>query len=111
MRNAIKLWGTDATEAAALVAGAELAAVQSLAEQCRQTGQEPSIGVPVSDGGFDRRLIGCSGARLAESLITALGHMVTSECTDAGAHRRALCAIEGGDAPGATRIWRSHQAS
>ena len=93
------------------MAGAELAAVQSLAEQCRQTGQEPSIGVPVSDGGFDRRLIGCSGARLAESLITALGHMVTSECTDAGAHRRALCAIEGGDAPGATRIWRSHQAS
>jgi DNA-binding GntR family transcriptional regulator len=111
MRNAIKLWGTDATEAAALVAGAELAAVRSLAEQCRQTGQEPSIGVPVSDGGFHRRLIGCSGARLAESLITALGHMVASECTDAGAHSRALRAIEGGDAPGATRIWRSHQAS
>ena len=110
MRNAIKLWGTDATEAAALVAGAELAAVQSLAEQCRQTGQEPSIGVPVSDGGF-RRLIGCSGARLAESLITALGHMVASECTDASAHSRALRAIEGGDAPGATRIWRSHQVS
>jgi DNA-binding GntR family transcriptional regulator len=78
MRNAMKLWGTDATEAAALVAGAELAAVRSLAEQCRQTGQEPSIDVPVSDGGFHRRLIGCSGARLAESLITALGHMVTS---------------------------------
>jgi DNA-binding FadR family transcriptional regulator len=105
MRNASKLWGTDATEAAALVAGAELAAVQSLAERCRETGQEPSIGVPVSDGGFHRRLIGCSGARLA------VGHMVASECTDAGAHSRALRAIEGGDAPGATRIWRSHQAS
>jgi DNA-binding FadR family transcriptional regulator len=111
MRNAMKLWGTDATEAAALVAGAELAAVRSLAEQCRQTGQEPSIGVPVSDGGFHRRLIGCSGARLAESLITALGHMVTSQCTDAGAHIRVLRAIAGRDAPGATRIWRSHQAS
>ena len=67
--------------------------------------------MPVSDGGFHRRLIGCSGARLAESLITALGHMVTSECTDAGVHSCALSAIEGGDAPGATRIWRSHQAS
>jgi DNA-binding FadR family transcriptional regulator len=111
MLNASKLWGTDATEAAALVAGAELAAVHSLAEQCGETGQEPSIGVPVSDGGFHRRLIGCSGARLAESLITALGHMVTSECTDAGTHSRALRAIEGGDAPRATRIWRSHQAS
>jgi DNA-binding FadR family transcriptional regulator len=110
MRNAMKLWGTDATEAAALVAGAELAAVQSLAEHCRQTGQEPSIGVPVSDGGFHRRLIGCSGARLAESLITALGDMVASECTDAGAHSRALRAIEDGDAHGATRVWRSHQA-
>jgi len=109
MRNAIKLWETDAAEAAALVAGAELAAVQSLAEQCRQTGQEPSIGVPVTDGGFHRRLIGCSGARLAESLITALGDMVAAECTDASAHSRALRAIEGGDAPGATRIWRSHQ--
>ena len=111
MRNASKLWGTDATEAAALVAGAELAAVQSLAERCRETGREPSIGVPVSDSGFHRRLIGCSGARLAESLITALGHMVASECTDAGAHSRALRAIEGGDGHGATRIWRSHQAS
>jgi DNA-binding FadR family transcriptional regulator len=111
IRAASKLWGTDATEAAALVAGAELAAVHSLAERCRQTGQEPSIGLPVSDGGFHRRLIGCSGARLAESLITALGHMVTSECTDAGAHSRALRAIEGGDAPAAARIWRSHQAS
>ena len=36
-------------------------------------------------------------------------NMVASECTDAGAHSRALRAIEGGDAHGATRIWRSHQ--
>jgi hypothetical protein len=52
--------------------------------------------------------LGVAG-RLAESLVTALGEMVASECTDASAHSRALRAIEGGDAHGATRIWRSHQ--
>ena len=109
MRNAIKLWGTETSEAAALAAGAEIAAVQSLAEQCRKTRREPPIGVGVSDDRFHRQLIDCSGARLAHSLMTAVAEMVPTECTNAAAHSRTLQAIERGDARSAVRIWRSHQ--
>jgi DNA-binding FadR family transcriptional regulator len=109
MRNAIKLWDTGAAEAAALAAGAELAAVQALAEQCRRTGREPAIDVAVSDGRFHQRLIDCSGAKLAHCLIAALSEMVLSECTDSSAHSRALRAIGRGNARAAVRVWRAHQ--
>jgi DNA-binding FadR family transcriptional regulator len=110
IRNAIKLWGTDASEAAALVAGAELAAVRALADRCRETGQAPAIEISVTDQRFHRKLVEYSGASLANTLTTALGEMGSSLCTDALAHTRALCSVERGEVDEAVGIWRAHQA-
>ncbi|HXO25302.1 MAG TPA: GntR family transcriptional regulator [Streptosporangiaceae bacterium] len=110
LRDAIRLWDIDPSEAAALIDGAELAAVRRLAEEVGPARIEPWPGVAVFDPRFHGHLVSWSGASVAHALIVALDEVVTSRCTDSRAHTRALRAIRRGDTRAAVEIWRSHQA-
>lgn len=111
VRSAVDLWATEPAEAGRIVAGAELAAVQSLAEEAKSTGAEPLLGVTASDGQFHRSLVTCSQAKLAHALFLALSGGVSSECADASAHSKTLRAIRRGDARQAVATWQSHQVA
>lgn len=110
LRSAVELWATDPAEAGRIVAGAELAAVQSLAEEAKKTGAEPLLGVTASDSQFHRPLVTCSQAKLAHALFLALSETVSSECSDARAHSKTLRHIRHGDVRQAVATWQAHQA-
>ena len=110
LRTTLAVWGTDAVEASALVAGAEIAAIRKIAGSIAQGSAPPLLSAAGEGVSFHVQLVEQSDLAMANALVGALGDRSTSStCEGSAAHRTVVRLIRQGDADQAVDRWREHQ--